>query len=78
MTLRKCVFAGAAAVAAASLAGCADAPYYGYNDAPYYGYNNGYYYRDYAYDYPYYYGPSVSLGLAFNDEEHHHWRHHDH
>jgi hypothetical protein len=71
-----------AALGVAMLGGCAAYPY-AYND-PYY--NNGYAYNTYpgyAYNtYPGYYGPgyyvappSVSFGLAFNDEEHH-WRHH--
>lgn len=71
----------AAALAAAGIAGCADAPYYdngyAYNGAP------GAYYNDpfYSGPYPGYYadpGPSVSFGLGFSESDgHRHYRDRD-
>jgi hypothetical protein len=80
MAWRKWLLAAAGLV---GLAGCADYPYYGgyaYNDAYYngYGYNGypAYAYNNYPGYYAPYYGPSVSLGLAYsNRDEEHHWRH---
>lgn len=68
------------------LGACASDPYYNgyYGDRYSYGYDPGPAYYD-----PYYYGPTVGFGLAFDDRDHrfrdrdreeheHHDRDHDH
>ena len=66
-TTRKAILilAGAALM----LGACASDPYYNgyYGDRYSYGYGAGPAYYD-----PYYYGPTVGFGLAFNDREEHH------